>query len=117
MTGPWTQTWPPAAAWGQSTSWLWVNGLDAQVEMDVALIWGHYVTFGGNGGPDICTDPSHGRTTDSDMVLNSVWIWISPLLQWQYGHEIPTLPSILGVCTCFDGKRYCILEKYQSSQF
>ena len=43
------------------------------------------------------TDPSHGRTTNPDMVLICDWVWMSPLPQWQYGPETPTWPSISDV--------------------
>lgn len=48
--------------------------------------------------PDFSTDPSHGRTIDPDMVLNSGWVWMSLPPQQQYDPEIPMWPSISSVC-------------------
>ena len=47
--------------------------------------------------PIFSTDPSHGRTTNPNMVLICDWVWMSPLPQWQDGHKTPTWPSISDV--------------------
>lgn len=46
-----------------------------------------HLTFGVNAGPGL----QHRLSVmDPDMVLNSYWVWISPLPHWQYIPETPT---------------------------
>lgn len=54
---------------------------------------------------DLSTDPSHGRTMNPTIVLDSGWVWMSPLPQRQYGPETPTCPLISVVYTGFDDDR------------